>query len=351
MKRAPVNNNGMRRQRSKKNNDNKPTVVEVPQATNSWSYRLTKASLEKAIPINYTVSIAIPSSLVRNAQSPELRAYLIGQIARSCALYEVDEIVIFIDTVTELNSELEKSPSHFMCRLFQYLETPSYLRKSLFPFHQDFKFAGLLPVLEMPHHMRRDDNSWFREGVTLPLSSQNQSQVDVGMIGPLTLTVDQPIPANIRVTVQIDQKTKTGIVVSPNKPRKSHGLYWGYQTRLASSFSEIFTTSSFTDTDNNPELYDCIIGVSEKGSLELDEPTFELSKFSHMLIVFGGNDGIEGCIEQDEASRVSSDQAHTLFQHYLNICPSHGSKNVRTEEAIMSSLARLRPIVKRCQII
>lgn len=44
---------------------------------------------------SWTVSIAVPSSIVDNAQSPELRSYLIGQIARSLVIYNVDEIVVY----------------------------------------------------------------------------------------------------------------------------------------------------------------------------------------------------------------------------------------------------------------
>lgn len=43
----------------------------------------------------YTVSVALPGSVLDNAQSPELRTYLAGQIARACVVFCVDEIVVF----------------------------------------------------------------------------------------------------------------------------------------------------------------------------------------------------------------------------------------------------------------
>lgn len=43
----------------------------------------------------YTLSVALPGSILDNAQSPELRTYLAGQIARACAIFRVDEIVVF----------------------------------------------------------------------------------------------------------------------------------------------------------------------------------------------------------------------------------------------------------------
>lgn len=43
----------------------------------------------------YTVSVAVPGSVLDNAQSPELRTYLAGQIARACVVFSVDEIIVF----------------------------------------------------------------------------------------------------------------------------------------------------------------------------------------------------------------------------------------------------------------
>lgn len=43
----------------------------------------------------YTVSVALPGSVLDNAQSTELRTYLAGQIARACVVFCVDEIVVF----------------------------------------------------------------------------------------------------------------------------------------------------------------------------------------------------------------------------------------------------------------
>lgn len=44
-----------------------------------------------------TVSIAVPGSILENAQSAELRTYLAGQIARAACIFQVDEVVVFDD--------------------------------------------------------------------------------------------------------------------------------------------------------------------------------------------------------------------------------------------------------------
>lgn len=48
-----------------------------------------------------TLSIALPGSVVSNCQTRELKTQLVGQIARACAVYHVDEIIVFDDKLAE----------------------------------------------------------------------------------------------------------------------------------------------------------------------------------------------------------------------------------------------------------
>ena len=78
---------------------------------------------------HYTVSVAIPGSIVANAQSRELRTYLMGQVARSLAIFNIDEVVVFDDRSVAAEDVSGKrrpygDPCHFMARVLQYLETP-----------------------------------------------------------------------------------------------------------------------------------------------------------------------------------------------------------------------------------
>jgi predicted SPOUT superfamily RNA methylase MTH1 len=83
------------------------------------------------------VSVALPGSIVDNAQSVELRTYLVGQIGRALAVFNVDEVVIYDDVaqldtsgkpmVGEFRGASKRSSTEanvFMARLLQYLETP-----------------------------------------------------------------------------------------------------------------------------------------------------------------------------------------------------------------------------------
>lgn len=42
----------------------------------------------------FTLTLVVPSSIVDNAQSLELKTYLVGQIAKAAAIFCVNEVVI-----------------------------------------------------------------------------------------------------------------------------------------------------------------------------------------------------------------------------------------------------------------
>ncbi|XP_071097388.1 putative methyltransferase C9orf114 [Haliotis cracherodii] len=293
----------------------------------------------------YTVSIALPGSIMDNAQSPELRTYLAGQIARAAVVFKVDEIIIFDETgSTSTTTEGQfggigkKGQANVqMARILQYLECPQYLRKSFFPQHKDLQYAGLLNPLDCYHHLRIDDVSTYREGVVLnkPIREGRGSFANVGLFKEVQ--IDRQLKPGVRVTVKLapqdeDRKHIKGTVVSPSSPRTEAGLYWGYSVRLASSLGAVFTECPYK------QGYDVTIGTSERGA---DIDNFTIDKFAHALVVFGGVHGLEASLDADEGLNV--DDPSFLFQHYLNTCPDQGSRTIRTEEAVLITMSSLRP--------
>ena len=333
-----------------------------------WMNKLTPSVISDGSPVDYTVSIAIPSSILKTAKSTELKTYLVGQIARACAIHEVDEIIVYMDTPYESSDDLEKGPGVFFCRLLQYLECPPYLRDAIFPVHNDLKFAGLLPPLNMPHHMSSDAVSLYREGVVVDKPIAKGSMVNIGL--QHEAIISHQLQAGIRVTVKLldaplssssssSSGSKVhvplkGEAVSP-LIRQQHGLYWGYQTRLVSSFSEVFVGCPYIDSDGdtseegNSTGYDLLIGNSERGSKALDSTVMTIKPFKHALIVFGGVGGIEACVEAEKSITISAKNTECLFDHWLDLAPSRGSRAVRTEEAVLIGLAKLTAIFSRTE--
>lgn len=300
----------------------------------------------------YTVSIAVPGSILDNAQSPSLRSYLAGQIARGAAIFNVDEVVIFDDmgiTRTNTNGKSEEellNLSHCqaaclqMAHILQYLECPQYLRKHIFHLHKDLQYAGVLNPLDSIHHLREDEHSPYREGFVVTKQSKKQgcSYVYAGL--KKDVLIDRELKAGVRVTIKMQQssgekKKLKGMVVAPHVPRSESGIYWGYKVRLAHSLGSVFTECPF------PGGYDLTIGTSENGS-SVDDVS--LSSFKHLLIVFGGLKGLEASLEADEGLEIS--EPDLLFNYYLNTCPQQGSRTIRTEEAVLLSLSILRPKIQ-----
>ncbi|XP_035730880.1 putative methyltransferase C9orf114 homolog [Vespa mandarinia] len=296
-----------------------------------------------------TITIAIPGSILDNAQSAELRTYLAGQIARAACIYKVDEIVVFDDKGVITESEKKKvrtdevlGEGRICClqlvRILQYLECPQYLRKHFFPIHKDLQYAGVLNPLDAPHHLRQQDVSLYREGVVSnkPVKTGKGSQVNVGLLNEIR--VDKELMPGLRVTVKIppnqeNPKKMKGIIVSPTEPKSETGIYWGYSVKLAKNLSEVFKKCSYK------EGYDLTIGTSDKGT-SIDDISPRSLKYDHALIVFGGLSGLEAALEVD--SDLPDEDPSSVFHKYLNICPHQGSRTIRTEEALLLSLAELR---------
>lgn len=110
-------------------------------------------------------------------------------------------------------------------------------------------------------------------------------------------------------------KFYSGKVVSSEEPYQQEGKYWGYKVRVAQTLESIFTESIYD------EPYDMKLGTSDKAQ-EVDFADFTpWRNFKHALVFFGGLEGIEGIIEQEEHSKRKEQEVEQLFDLYLNTCP------------------------------
>lgn len=298
-----------------------------------------------------TVSIALPGSIIDNAQSLELATRLAGQIARAATIFRVEEIVVFDNKISSLanssftlpdSSDENETGSAFLIRILNYLETPQYLRRTLCPWHNSLKLAGLLPPLDAPHHLRKHEWGPYREGVILkePAAESGLSLADVGL--NKNVVIDQVLEPGTRVTVamgtnrHLDDKPRQ--VVSSSKPREEAGAYWGYKVRYAANISSVFQSCPY------PGGYDHLIGTSEHG-LFFKSSELTLPPFRHLLIAFGGLAGLEECFEEDK--NLKGKKPSDVFHSYLNVCPNQGSRTIRTEEALFISLQYFQEPIDR----
>jgi predicted SPOUT superfamily RNA methylase MTH1 len=86
------------------------------------------------------------------------------------------------------------------------------------------------------------------------------------------------------------------------------------------------------------------VGTSEHGQAVLPG-NLVLPTFDHLLIAFGGPLGLEDCLAHDK--RWKEKEPSDVFQLYLNTCPAQGSRTIRTEEAVLISMAYLQTAIGR----
>ena len=134
-----------------------------------------------------------------------------------------------------------------------------------------------------------------------------------------------------------------GSLAPPRAPALSAGLYWGYITRLAPTLAAAINDGPWGGS------YDLRIGTSERGVDAAaafgggggkggnGTAAAAAPAYRHALVGVGGPSGLEA------ADRV----AEALFTHWVNTCPGQGSRTIRTEEAVLISLAALRPALDR----
>ncbi|KAK3336098.1 putative RNA methyltransferase [Cercophora scortea] len=301
------------------------------------------------VPRDWTISVAVATSIITNCVTREQRTTNAGCIARALAVFSVDEVVIYDDSPPSQRPHMvdqeaytgDTDPAHFLEHILTYLETPPFMRKTLFPLHPNLRSQGLLPSLDMPHHPHKDEWLPYREGMTLegkPKSGKG-TLVDIGM--PEHVTIDEEIPPRTRLTLKMpDDPRGTPEPVHPAAPRTDSGYFWGYSVRKANTLSDVFTQSPYE------EGYDLSIGTSERGVLiNRAFPPQKEVKFNHLLLVFGGPRGLEYAAMNDpELAELGIGGLRTkeLFDHWINVLPNQGSRTIRTDEAMLIALMGLR---------
>ena len=155
----------------------------------------------------FTSTLVVPSSIVDNAQSLELKTYLVSQIAKAAATFCFNEIVIVsCDKHNRMSTmKQEVTTTEFFVQNLEYVETPQYLRKALFPKTPALRFAGLMNPIDTPNHVRADEWTPYREGVIInrPSKDGKGSWANIGIYKDCQL--DMSLQEGTRVTVKLDQ--------------------------------------------------------------------------------------------------------------------------------------------------
>jgi methyltransferase len=257
------------------------------------------------------VCVAIPDTVLEEHDSLRDKTLKLGLIARYCSIFGVDLIRIFHDP-------RGRGESAFMRRVLEYLETPQYLRKRLFPLSDELRFAGLLPPLRTPSHrprvaLDRLQVGEYREGFVLA----DGTSADVGLDSPARL--ERRAPPNKRATVRVTGRSPlTAVVVD----RREVGLYWGYAVDVC----------GMTELLGDP-AFPLKIATSRGGDPLADSlPSIRagLETAKGVMLIFGSpSRGLFQTFGRDLREKVG---------YVVNLFPEQNVATVRSEEAMLAAL-------------
>jgi predicted SPOUT superfamily RNA methylase MTH1 len=279
------------------------------------------------------MAIAIPASVILDTPHLREKTAKVGLIGRAAAIFRVNEIIVYPDS-PKVNQSREMD---LIATLLAYMETPQYLRKRLFKLEPRLQFAGILPPLRTPHHplnkkAKNLKTGQYREGVVLSKTSEGVL-VDIGVEQPALLREKQ-LAAGVRLTLRIAKAASDPVEVQ-TAIQDEIPYYWGYRVVVERrSFKKLIENGKF----------DLTIATSKKG-VSFADVAYELAgnweKARNVLVAFGAPANGLYEIARDEGSSLDD-----LVDFVINTIPSQGTETVRTEEALLVSLAILNMKLK-----
>ena len=262
--------------------------------------------------------IAIPSTVLEDCSTSRERTEKAGMIARAAAIFGIGRICIY-------GVEGKRNEERFLKLILEYLETPQYLRKKIYPISEELKFAGLLPPLRIPSHLVSADISKVkvgdvREGIVVKQGGRFFTDIGLSRLA----IISDNIP-NKRIIVQIssiDDEISAKAIDRNDAPD-----YWGYRVETFPSMAKMFQQIK----------PDFSVLTSRKGSSIHDKWDFTAEKIrlaNIVLVVFGSpKRGLPEMLAQERLQVQNS--------VLLNTIPKQTVETVRAEEAIFATLAVL----------
>ncbi|MBC7130248.1 RNA-binding protein [Candidatus Bathyarchaeota archaeon] len=271
------------------------------------------------------ISVAVPASVVSDTPHLREKTSKIGLIGRAAAIFGVSEIIIYCDEP----KKDQKADMNLIATILRYMEAPQYLRKRLFKLMPELRYAGILPPLRTPHHPLGGKITdlklgEYREGITLSTSKKG-TLVDIGAEKP-ALIPEASFPSGKRITVKITHIGKKILVAPAN--RQEIPEYWGYTvTCFDGSLGKLLS-------DKRSALKIATSKYGKNFNEIRDNVAEKWRKSEEILILFGAP--TRGLYE---IARHEGMSLETTVDFVVNTIPRQCTETVRTEEALIASLA------------
>lgn len=282
--------------------------------------------------LNYpNLWIAIPDSSISDEQTRRDKTVKICQFARACSIFRVSKIYIYHDkTAHDLAEDFL-----LLKTVLRYLDTPQYLRKSLYPRTSQLEYAGILHPLNTPHHrsfqkMRNVKVGDVRVGIVVK-DRGGELRADVGLGSLVTFEGSGFLGKKVNVKIVSTYPSLRGKEASEHDIKE----YWGYEVVEAHSLSKLLQPLA-----QNTQIF----LTSREGRYVKDKEARileDVKSFRNWLIVFGS--------PKKGISEMLAAEGHNIdaYGYVLNMFPFQATKTVRLEEAILGSLSILNHIISK----
>jgi len=261
------------------------------------------------------LSIAIPDSSLLDESTILNKTKKISIIARACAIFKINQIIIYQD------GKQNKNDSALLATSLKYLETPQYFRKEIFPKTQLLKYAGVLQPLNISSHITTSNQKMIKPGDVrdaLIIDYKGKKFLNIGTNKLIQYFGKMKSGARIAIQIKTTQPELTAKEIS----REDIKDYWGYSVKERSNLLSILSTwkGKIILTSKKGKNFTVL---DAKKMTEANEP---------ILIVFGTtNKGIHDILGTD----IKKIQNSKIF----NFFPNQATQTVRLEEAILGILS------------
>ncbi len=271
---------------------------------------------------------AIPDSALSDEQTIRDKSIKIAQFARAFSIFRIRKIYIYWDRAGNYSKDRK-----LLKLILEFLDTPPYLRKSLYPMRAELQFVGLLHPLKAPHHKPQVDPVKIRVGdirQAIVVNEQGRHFANAGL--SCLIPIEGDIPKDKRITIKfISEHPKLRCKVIKWAEADD---YWGYQVKEVRSLVNLLGDDSK------------LVVLASREGVPLGQLERELGKrlknAENMLVVFGSpSRGLA------EILKDGRNQPSEFTKYFLNFFPRQATETVRLEEAVMGCLAIMNYLTHR----
>ncbi len=281
---------------------------------------------------SFDIAVLLPSTTLSNEPSVREKTLKYYRIIRSLSIFRVNELVFYTDPLVE-NSRGDLELIEY---LHKYYLTPPYLRKKLIPLKNTLKYVGLTPPLRILLHSvgRKPRVGEYREGVVVSVYSKYIVYVDAGARGLFRVYCRDYTPSKGELVV---------FKVSSLNPLKGFSsrdlldrVYCGPRLSIRDSLIDLLKGY------RRDKYY--VVATSRYGENASIEKLVvlgkEVGRYKGLVVVFGSPYYGLYDIVREQGYRLEE-----LVDTVLNTLPRQGTKTIRIEEALHSTLTLLNIVI------